>query len=56
MTASEPKRSTDDFSLTSAAGPYMANSIWAFCETSWYLNSRVNPNTLQNISYNLFVG
>ena len=27
MTASEPKRSTGDFSLTSAAGPYMTNSI-----------------------------
>ena len=29
MTASEPKRSTGDFSLTSAAGPYMTNSIRA---------------------------
>ena len=30
MTASEPKRSTGDFSLTSAAGPYMTNSIRAY--------------------------
>ena len=29
MTASVPRRCTNDFSLTSAAGPYMANSIRA---------------------------
>jgi hypothetical protein len=33
MTASEPKRSTGDFSLTSAAGPYMTNSIPPLIET-----------------------
>jgi len=35
MTASEPKRSTGDFSLTSAAGPYMTNSIPAFTDRVW---------------------
>jgi hypothetical protein len=35
MTASEPKRSTGDFSLTSAAGPYMTNSIRPILETSF---------------------
>jgi len=30
MTASVPRRGTSDFSLTSAAGPYMANSIHPF--------------------------
>jgi hypothetical protein len=33
MTASVPKRRTCDFSLTSAAGPYMTNSIRGFFET-----------------------
>ena len=30
MTASVPRRGTNDFSLTSTAGPYMANSIRPF--------------------------
>jgi len=37
MTASEPKRSTGDFSLTSAAGPYMANSIPPIFATSLFM-------------------
>jgi len=31
MTASVPRRGTSDFSLTSAAGPYMTNSIRPLC-------------------------
>jgi hypothetical protein len=33
MTASVPRRCTNDFSLTSAAGPYMTNSIPPFFAT-----------------------